>query len=783
MSHLKMIKGNFIKITVALIAFNLTAFLSPTLFAQSILMDFAQTTTTSPDVNGNYWNNYSSNVALNLVTSQGNATTSYFTPNLGGGFNTNFITGSPNLPALGVFNIPTVYSDAINTTTNCSFYFYNINQNLTYDFSLFGSRDSTVTRTTQYTIEGSNTGSGSVTTSGVGVGGTGTNYNTANLVNITGITSTNYGGSIGNGVKITIAATSGGFGYLNAMSMNGYIGYLNGGTTTLNGAPAAGYVANGTYAGTSNTRSVDTVIGGGSTVNVNSGDGIYYNSTLIMTNGGGSVNVGTNFQAYALAGAGNLALGGANKLSLNHTGTYSGTITLNGAAMSLGAANAIGTGNLVLKGGSIDVGNASALGTGSISVNTNTTTINNTGLLNSLTGNNAFNLTGGGTLQINGYGKTLNLGTGNVAVSGFNNLNGWSGGMQFDGVISGSGTINWYGGGTLALGGANTFSGTVTASGNNGTLSLLNVDALKNATLNKGANHNVSFGLVGNNTYNLASLTGAGDINLGGNTLNITNGGTYSGNLSGTGGVRVAGGLLALSGANSYSGSTTVSSGTLNVQSGGTVGILSVQNSSQAVINGTAGDTLVNSGGALSGSGSVGALSLSSGSLLNPGNSPGTLTAASAVVSGGSIYNWQISAIAGAPGTNWDLLSVTGLLDMSGLSSANKWNLVVTGDSGFTGWTDTNSYSYVFAQAANVSGFSSVAGTDITDLFNISTSGIASVPNASFNSTGDFKVVVGSSGGFTTLNLMAVPEPSAGALLMFGLGGLLFTRAMGRKKY
>ena len=162
----------------------------PSLFAQSILMDFAQTTTTSPDVNGNYWNNYATNTFANLVTSQGNSTTYYFTPNVGGGFNTNFITGNPNLSALGVFNIPTVYSDAINTTTNCSYYFYNINQNLTYDFSLLGSRDATTTRTTQYTIEGSNTGSGSVTTSGFGVGGTGTNYNTANLVNITGITST-----------------------------------------------------------------------------------------------------------------------------------------------------------------------------------------------------------------------------------------------------------------------------------------------------------------------------------------------------------------------------------------------------------------------------------------------------------------------------------------------------------------------------------------------------------------------------------------------------------------
>ena len=775
-----MIKKLLTKIASSLIVLKLTAALSPCLFAQSILMDFAQTTTTSPDVNGNYWNNYATNGFANLVTSQGNTTTYYFTPNVGGGFNTNFITGSPNLSALGVFNIPTVYSDAINTTTSCSYYFYNINQNLTYDFSLFGSRDATTTRTTQYTIEGSNTGSGSVTTSGFGVGGTGTNYNTANLVNITGITSTNFGGSLGNGVKITVAATSGGFGYLNAMSMNGYIGYLNGGTTTLNGAPAAGYVANGTYAGTANTRSVDTVIGGGSTVNVNSADGIYYNSTLIMTNGGGSVNVGTNFQAYALAGTGNLALGGANKLSLNHTGTYSGTMTLNGAGLSLGASNAIGTGNLVLKGGNIDVGNASALGTGSISVNSNTTTINNTGLLNGLTGNNAYNLNGGATLQVNGYGKILNLGTGNVAVSGFNSLNGWAGGMELDGVISGSGTINWYGGGTLALGGANTFSGTVTASGNNGTLSLLNVDALKNATLNKGANHNVGFGLVGNNTYNLASLTGAGDINLAGNTLNITNGGTYSGKLSGTGGVRVAGGLLALSGANSYSGLTTVSNGTLNVQSGGAIGLLNVQNNSQAVINGVAGDTSVSAGGALSGSGSVGALRLSSGSLLNPGNSPGTLTAASAAVSGGSIYNWQISAINGAAGVNWDLLNVTGLLDMSGVSSSNKWNLVVTGDSGFTGWTDTNSYSYVFAQAASVSGFSSLEGTDITSLFNISTSGISNVPNSSFNSAGDFKVIVGSSGGFTTLNLMAVPEPSVGALFMFGLGGLLLTRMFRR---
>ena len=959
----------------------------PSLFAQHILMDFGQATTTNPDSNGNYWNNYASNTYLNLVTTQNAATSYYFANNVGGGFNTNFITGSPNLSAIGVFNVPTAYSDAINTTTNASYYFYNVNANLTYDFSLYGARDATTTRTTLYNVEGSNTGSGSVTTSGLGIGGTGINYNNSSLVNITGITSTtNYGGSLGNAVKITMTATSGGFAYLNAMSANGYIGYLSGGTTTLNGAPAAGYVANGTYAGTANSRSVDSVIGGGSTVNVNSGDGIYYNSTLVVTNGGGTVNVGTNFQAYALAGAGNLAVGGTNKLSLNHSGTYSGTMTLNGAGLVLGASNAIGTGNLILNGGNVDVGNASGFGTGAISVSSGTTTINNTGSLNNLTGNNAINLNGGWAgMQINGYGKTLNFGTGNVTVTGNNNLNAWNGGLEFDGVVSGTGLMNWYGSGTLALGGANTFSGTVTASGNSGTLVLANVNALQNATLNKGASHTVSFGVAGSNTYNLASLTGAGDINLGGNSLNITNGGTYSGKLSGTGGIAVAG-TTTLSGANDFTGGTEVKSGTLNVNStsalgtglltlhsgaqfgnnsgtavvnannnailingtntftggtlnigsgavtvggtsrintaagnltlGGTIsgsagfakdgggtltlagsnsmtsftivdygtlnlanenalahaqlwlydttankkvtfglagnnnynigdiggtdgtGVLdlgantvtvgvsgrsgsfngkiegsggnfvkagsgtyslagtnaytgttvvsggtlavsgditsssgtTVGNGSTLAVNGLAGSTVVNSGGSLKGSGSVGSLLLNSGSLLKPGNSPGNLTASSSIWSAGATYEWQIDGLTGTAGTTWDLFTVTGLLDMSGLSSSAKFNLAITADGGFAGWSDGSQYDYTFAKAAGISGLSGLtAGTDISSLFNITTSGFTYLPNSSANLAGDFKIVVGdTSGGYTSLNLMAVPEPPSSWL--FGIG-------------
>jgi len=131
---------------------------------------------------------------------------------------------------------------------------------------------------------------------------------------------------------------------------------------------------------------------------------------------------------------------------------------------------------------------------------------------------------------------------------------------------------------------------------------------------------------------------------------------------------------------------------------------------------------------------------------------------------------------------------VGGLLNMSNVTDANKWNLVVTADGAFTGWTNNNSpYGYIFAQAADLSlasGFSTATGTDVTSLFNITTSGFTStsLPNYEYNAAGDFKVLVGrGSNDVITLNLQAVPEPSTGSMLGLGIAGLVATRLLRRK--
>jgi len=473
---------------------------------------------------------------------------------------------------------------------------------------------------------------------------------------------------------------------------------------------------------------------------------------------------------------------GANSLSNNYLTLRASNniagVTVNSGILGYKNRNALGTGTLILADG-VTVGqDGSVNNTATADTIADRTVANNINIL----GNVTFGLGGtssyfSGNVDLNNATRTLTM----------QNSTYLSGSIANGGLVAQRMDTDLLSSKMLALYGANTYGGGTTVIGvadrtNNVTLGLGNNSALGTGSLTfSGGGTNIMRGVTVSTADQNRTITNNIAINSGvtvsvdsmstlttvvagaavTNTVSVNM--ALNGVISGGGAlVKTNSNTLTLGGANTYTGGTTVNQGNL-------------------LVNGSIGAVTVNTTGGLGGSGTVGALTLNSGGLLNPGNSPGKLTAASAIVLGGSTYNWQISSLTGTAGTDWDLFSVTGLLDMSGVTSANKWNLVVTGDSGFTGWTDTSSYSYLFAQATSVSGFSSTVGTDITSLFNITTSGITSSPNSSFNANGDFKVVVGSADGLTTLNLMAVPEPSTGAMLMFGLVGLVGVRALRRK--
>ena len=181
-------------------------------------------------------------------------------------------------------------------------------------------------------------------------------------------------------------------------------------------------------------------------------------------------------------------------------------------------------------------------------------------------------------------------------------------------------------------------------------------------------------------------------------------------------------GQWSLSGANTYTGATEVREGTLQISSGGSItSTATISNTATLLVNGTAGAVSVETGGSLGGAGTVGAVTLNSGSLLKPGNSPGNLTAASSVWNAGATYEWQITSLIGTAGTDWDLFTVTGGLDLSALSSSATFNLSLDSTGALAGFSDTSEYTWTFAKAAGITGLSSTdAGTDISSLFNIS---------------------------------------------------------------
>ncbi len=277
----------------------------------------------------------------------------------------------------------------------------------------------------------------------------------------------------------------------------------------------------------------------------------------IANNAAVTFNQATNgTYAGVLSGAGSLAKEGAGTLLISASNSYSGGSTIDAGTLQINGANRLGAtagaltinnGELQLTTTSVSSGRNIVLGHANSAIEvdaglrytaTNTSVVSGSGTLNKL---------GAGTLALYGTntysgGNLIAAGTlegDTTSLQGVITNNGAVAFLQstngtYGSVISGSGSLTKAGNGTLTLGGANSYSG--------GTL--------------------VSAGALSGNT---ASLQGSINNNAA-VVMSQTTNGAYAGTMSGSGAFTKAGsGTITLGGDNSSY------SGTVNLQAGGLV--------------------------------------------------------------------------------------------------------------------------------------------------------------------------------------------------------------------
>jgi autotransporter-associated beta strand protein len=355
----------------------------------------------------------------------------------------------------------------------------------------------------------------------------------------------------------------------------------------------------------------------------------------------------------------------------NTNATFAGSIRdgFVSSAVQPAAITKVGTGVWTLTGTSTFTG-ATTVNGGTLYVATDAATNPSGGLA----GTSGITINNGGTLRsgtnalfgsIPGQAKPITINAGGVATAD-------DGADVMVGVVT-------LAGGTLASSGSSVsngswvFDGATTSlvAAENSTVSAVNVRMQNGATVDVAAAKTLVFA---------GSITDA--VSAGSSTLTKTGSGT-----------------LALNGASTYTGPTTISAGTL-----------------LANTNLTATAITTAAGAAIGGSGTVGSVTMSAGALVSPGNGLGTLTVAqNLTLTGSSGYLWQLTNATGTAGstTGWDLLTVTGTLDIAATSAdpfhIDLWTLT-TGSTVTSGsaanFNREQSYTWKIASAAGgISGF------------------------------------------------------------------------------
>jgi len=418
---------------------------------------------------------------------------------------------------------------------------------------------------------GSGTYSGNISNSGTLAMGSGSNQTLSGVVSGTGALTKSGNGTLtlsgNNTYSGNTTASAGKLDVYNSSSIGSGALTLENGTTLISSSRGASV----------NLTNNISMPSGSVTYDISFGTGTDFILSGAISGNGKMILIGDGSSRWIRLAGNNSFLGGIDINTSSNTGYYPILEIANNNALGSGTITSYGTQsyNNIRFAGDYTVNNnfQTANSSSKIDISSNGYAA---GVSGAISGTGAFTKSGSGTLALSGnnaYSGNTTVSAGTLSVTGLLGSGTYSGNISnsgtlamgsgssqtLSGIISGTGALTKSGAGTLTLSGTNTYSGNTTVSA--GTL-------LASGTLSDSSQVSVASGA----TYQLGqndtvgSIAGAGNINLGSNTL--TSAGvvdtTFSGIISGTGGLTLTGSNnLSLSGVNTYSGTTNINGGGL----------------------------------------------------------------------------------------------------------------------------------------------------------------------------------------------------------------------------